>query len=159
MHPESGLLKERSATFLTAERKRWICLLTGMGAVMAGTAALAYVLLGPFYHESGVATTGQRLPDRSYGLIEEGIEWPPALLLAVLSILLLGVAVGSILDFRSPSPRPALMLRWSALILAVLVGATLVAIGGLFVPAAVLAGVSALAATGESPKSLEASSS
>lgn len=122
-----------------------------MAAFTVGAAALAFVLFGPFYHQSGVTTGGERLPGRSHGLIEEGVEWPVALLLAAFSLLLLGVAIGSMLDFRSPGPGPALLLRSSAFILALAVGPTLLAIGGLLAPAAFLAVVSALTAVTESP--------
>jgi hypothetical protein len=108
-------------------------------------------MFGPFYHESGVTTGGQRLPDSSHGLISEGLDWPVVVLLAAFAFLLAGIGTGAVRGFRSPGRAPVLLLRSSTAVLALLAGATFVAIGGLFGPAALLAIVSALATTAESP--------
>lgn len=127
-------------------QQRWVCVISGSGALALGLAALAYVLWAPFYRKSGVTPEGSSQPaTTTRGLLEEGMEWPVAVLLGAILLLLCGVAIGSILNVGGSScgTRPALLIRSCAMALTIIVGITFVAIGGFFAPAAVAAVISA----------------
>jgi hypothetical protein len=125
---------------------RYVALVGGCASTVLGGVALVYVLIGPFYHDSAVSSNGQRLPDHSHGLLAEGIDWPVAVLLALFVVLLVAIAVGGVCYFRSTGPAGAWLLRLATAGLTLAALVTLVTIGGLLAPAALLAVAASAAA-------------
>jgi hypothetical protein len=117
---------------------RWASLLSGLAATLAGLIAFIYVLWGPFSVESGVLTSGERLPAHSHGLIEGGIEGLVLLQLIGLAMAIAGVAVGSYVGFQG-SRVGALLLRACTLLLFAQASVSFFGLGWLFMPAALLA--------------------
>lgn len=124
---------------------RWATLSGGLTAVLAGLIGLAYLLWGPSYRESAVLAGGQRLPDSSHGLIEEGVEGPVLLQLVALAVEITGVAIGSYVSFRGKRIG-TLLLRACTLLLWLQMVVSFFGLGWLFMLAAILAIIASITA-------------
>jgi len=130
---------------------RWASLSGGVAAALTGLLGFAYLLWGPFYRESAVLASGQRLPDSSHGLLDEGVEGLVLLQLVGLAVEIMGVAIGSYVSFRGK--RIGALLLWTCTFLLTLqMVVSLFGVGWLFMPPAILAIIASITARDEGSK-------
>lgn len=108
--------------------------ISGLGAVLLGLLALAYVLFGPLYH--GTSSSGQ---NNTANLLQVGIQPMSLVAFGLFLLALIGVVVSAVLHSSAEENKWRILLGGSVVVILAFTLLTLPSIGLFILPSALLA--------------------